>query len=649
MGVEHFFDAFCFDPQRPWRAAACQALGIPSCHVSEDTHLEQVHESKFSLTPRRIPVERKTSADKRGVDQDMVAREESGSDAESGWSGVSDNSSTDSECTILEASSVASDQDRFEAFRDLANGLYNIDLTRYSRGVTSEDAGVQLLDGQEELVHLPRTWPLARLTIPLAGLSKQIDRLLEGYCFQILATNRDPEAHNGRVIQTATHLTWILAEYVADTIAWLMRSILGHASKILFDNDTQLLLTPKFWILPLYRELLNSARRIRPSASSERARGCTGLVKVICKENKEQKGKRKYHAGTPHPNDRGGFTQWFGSCSLMSTLYVWFPASWAPMVAERLFGWSSPPTGASYPQRGQPASGPPQTHSGAHPWHQHSHGAAGSGAMEDTDSTEVVYKIRQWSLPGAAIVPVLNVSSKVFWLELDDKALLDSYTVLQEGILCDVFSQKCSAAWQGARGERLTVAIMLPGRQDADDWLNFMLSQKNLWPTEEVSEQIFSKERRRLQAKHLWMEVKLRWRVLADGMHTKAPTGKSKEELDALLFDRAARRNRTDPYEEKSYRGAAIKEVQAWWKQCKDWMAHFKEHSEPFVFDFKNLLKALSRKEAEAQSEVDAFMENCAKRWQTREGTYQLKRRRLKPDVRDSPEDLSADVDMADI
>ena len=105
----------------------------------------------------------------------------------------------------------------------------------------------------------------------------------------------------------------------------------------------QPLLTPNFWILPLYRELLNSARRIRPSASSERARGCTGLVKVICKENKEQKGKRKYHAGTPHPNDRGGFTQWFGSCSLMSMLYVWFPASWTPMVAERLFGWSSPP------------------------------------------------------------------------------------------------------------------------------------------------------------------------------------------------------------------------------------------------------------------------------------------------------------------
>ena len=67
----------------------------------------------------------------------MDAGEESGSGAESGWSGVSDNSSTDSECTILEASSVAFDQDRFdtayEAFRDLAAGLYDID-TIYSLG-----------------------------------------------------------------------------------------------------------------------------------------------------------------------------------------------------------------------------------------------------------------------------------------------------------------------------------------------------------------------------------------------------------------------------------------------------------------------------------------------------------------------------------
>ena len=50
----------------------------------------------------------------------------------------------------------------YEALQDLANDLYYIDLTRYSRGSTSEDAaGVLLVDGYEklqEMVHLSRTW-----------------------------------------------------------------------------------------------------------------------------------------------------------------------------------------------------------------------------------------------------------------------------------------------------------------------------------------------------------------------------------------------------------------------------------------------------------------------------------------------------------
>ena len=47
----------------------------------------------------------------------------------------------------------------YDAFRDLTDDLYDIDLRQYSRGVTSEDAaGVPLMDGQEklqELVHCP--------------------------------------------------------------------------------------------------------------------------------------------------------------------------------------------------------------------------------------------------------------------------------------------------------------------------------------------------------------------------------------------------------------------------------------------------------------------------------------------------------------
>ena len=37
-------------------------------------------------------------------------------------------------------------------------------------------------------------------------------------------------------------------------------------------------------------------------------------------------------------------------------------------------------------------------------------------------------------------------------------------------------------------------------------------------------------------------------------------------------------------------------------------MSYFKGQSAPLVFDFQRLLKALSGKEAEAHSDVDAFM-----------------------------------------
>ena len=65
--------------------------------------------------------------------------------------------------------------------------------------------------------------------------------------------------------------------------------------------------------------------------------------------------------------------------------------------------------------------------------------------------------------------------------------------------------------------------------------------------------------------------------------------------------------------------------------------------------DLQSRLQVLRGKEEVARGEVETFMEHCAKRWQTKEGTYQLKRRRLLPDVRDPPEQGKVDVDMMDI
>ena len=59
------------------------------------------------------------------------------------------------------------------------------------------------------------------------------------------------------------------------------------------------------------------------------------------------------------------------------------------------------------------------------------------------------------------------------------------------------------------------------------------------------------------------MEVKLNWTVLTDRMFAVAPTGKSREQLYAMLFNRAARGSQKNPYEEKAYRGPDYREVQA--------------------------------------------------------------------------------------
>ena len=56
--------------------AACQALGILAGHIAEDTHINHSEGSKFTLTPRRIPVERWTIAEKSGADVVMNDGEE---------------------------------------------------------------------------------------------------------------------------------------------------------------------------------------------------------------------------------------------------------------------------------------------------------------------------------------------------------------------------------------------------------------------------------------------------------------------------------------------------------------------------------------------------------------------------------------------
>eukprot|EP00434_Breviolum_minutum_P044685 symbB.v1.2.039943.t1/scaffold6888.1/size21695/3 len=98
-----------------------------------------------------------------------------------------------------------------------------------------------------------------------------------------------------------------------------------------------------------------------------------------------------------------------------------------------------------------------------------------------------------------------------------------------------------------------------PGRQMADDWLDFMLSQRNLWPT-------FTTKKAQItgQASLSGGQAELECVVRPD-VHS-GPLGSHESNYMRYYSTRLSGASHRNPYEEKAYRGPAHKEVQAWWE-----------------------------------------------------------------------------------
>ena len=62
-----------------------------------------------------------------------------------------------------------------------------------------------------------------------------------------------------------------VATYLAELIASLLRPVLYHPPNMIqvdTDNDTEPLLTSKFWVRPVYHELLHAASRFNVSPAA---------------------------------------------------------------------------------------------------------------------------------------------------------------------------------------------------------------------------------------------------------------------------------------------------------------------------------------------------------------------------------------------
>ena len=267
IGLEHFFDAFALVHKRGIREAAAEALEIQLDDIQPNLVVKQASARRFQLTPICVPDDppaKRAKRTKEPVSPSHDAKMASGdakAKQESSTESNSDSSDSNSDFSSEDGSSDVSDLDKFEEayheFGRLTEGVDVLDLDRNLAGNKSDDVAGLLLEGGldtlQTLANVPKTWPLARLTVPLSGFSKQLERLLEGYCMEIYATNAQPDQHLMSIKLFAKDLVLLLAFHLAEGISSLLRQVLDRPTKVLYDPENEVLFLPQFWLLPIYR------------------------------------------------------------------------------------------------------------------------------------------------------------------------------------------------------------------------------------------------------------------------------------------------------------------------------------------------------------------------------------------------------------
>ena len=188
IGLEHFFDAFALIHKRSIRVAAAHALNIPIEDIQANLVVKQARAQLFRLTPIWVPEEPPAKRAKKTPESAASTQ---------------DASMASGEAKVGKESSDESDSDSSGSNSDFS----------------SEDGSSELLLARPMMMcrglHWKEVWipskRLPRLTIPLSGFSKQLERLLEGYCMEVMATNARPDLHLPSIEKFAKDLVLLFA------------------------------------------------------------------------------------------------------------------------------------------------------------------------------------------------------------------------------------------------------------------------------------------------------------------------------------------------------------------------------------------------------------------------------------------------------
>ena len=292
LGLEHFYAAFGLGCSRNLRNSLATALRIGAHTFSEDCSVPMDVATQLQPLQHGLPCE--TQAKKRaktaahGVNIQPNAEEEVDSSPNGSDSETSSSSQT---ASTVDAKDVDTD------LEDLEDHYYS-PLRRFSatlercrpakKQYTQQELFGQTWDfhkgrdGLQRFLTLPPTWPLARLMFPIRNLKKQMETLLQAYCFETAVTCAKAESQGSYIKRMAMHLGQYMAIYLAETITGLLERVITHPGRGLVNETNATLLTPKFWVQAIYTELLLASSRFRAVREKEQQRPPNGLVKVVC-------------------------------------------------------------------------------------------------------------------------------------------------------------------------------------------------------------------------------------------------------------------------------------------------------------------------------------------------------------------------------
>ena len=522
LGMQHFYDSFALVSQICARRDALVLFGLNDDELLPDLRITRagVLRAGIGAHQEHVVDQDAQAADRKKVTAEViqVASYEVDTDSDKDESTVATSGSEGSESASESEqndppSSLASDGEQYERMQASYAALGR-NFKDQEAFIGSEYHKLQRL----ELV--PQRWPLARLSISLQKCVDHLDRVLAG-CWEVHATRADPEESLSSLRQVSKCLTMLLAIYLAKEVAAILREILTHPTKRLYDDSTAHLLCSNYWVQPIYQELLHSSSRYKPQGQVKRIDPAmawpVSLHTLGHEKNRPSNGLARISAH-PRPPKKlklaasgTRFTDWIGGICYADTLQVWFPAHWAPVVLHQL-QHKEDEYRTAHPSWMDQEVAPDDIKT---QW------------QEARANRRMQFKVGDYK---DSNIRMLTGALKVDWIQLPVERYLAALPTLKQGVITGVFKIKGASPWAITRAEKLQVSVFLPNDLSLDEWYAGVYALPTVWPDVSMLEASnlrrvvgydFHHIRKKYDVPSMWGNIHPQWRLLQQHLETK--------------------------------------------------------------------------------------------------------------------------------